>query len=98
MLEGAFDLKSILKQSFNAEFVYMISNCMFEPLLSSEVPDKNQVPKMTKQQISFQSDKHAFMPDYLEIEKVIEGREKLQKNIYSEVSSKRSLINQAKAR
>lgn len=41
MLEGAFDIKNILKQSFNAEFVYMLSNCMFEPLLSSETPDKN---------------------------------------------------------
>lgn len=64
MLEGPFDIKRIINQSFNSEFVSMLCSSMFEPLLQRETPDKNLVPAMTKTQIAISlEDKYAFNPD-----------------------------------
>jgi hypothetical protein len=48
ILENTFDFKHVLKESFNAEFVKMLTGCIFDTMLHAQCPEVSQVPLMKK--------------------------------------------------
>jgi len=45
MLDQNFNLKTVLKETLDTEFLKMLHSCLFVPFLHQETPQKCHIPK-----------------------------------------------------